>query len=49
MLDELMCNVLRVIFLIFHTKNSRSFTIDSYWDYLFAISMDIYHELSEYP
>jgi len=24
-------------------------TIDSYGDYLFSISMDIYHELSEYP
>jgi len=29
-----------------HTNN---FTIDSNEDYLFVISMGIYHELSEYP
>jgi len=29
--------------------HSSSSTIDSYGDYLFAISMDIYQELSEDP
>jgi len=36
----------------FHTKNVAQCSlsdIDSYGDYLFTISMDIYHELSEYP
>jgi len=28
--------------------NSSSFTIDSYADYLFAITMESYHELTEY-
>jgi len=31
------------------TLHSRSSTIDSYGDYLFAITMDIYHELGEFP
>jgi len=25
------------------------YNIDSYGDYIFAIAMEIYHELSEYP
>jgi len=29
--------------------HSSSSALDSYVDYLFAITMDIYHELSEYP
>jgi len=59
MLDELLCNVLLVIIQIyFHdfmeflqgrTLHSSSSNIDSYGDYLFAISIDIYRELSEYP
>jgi len=58
MLDELLCNVLRVkIQINFHdffeflprTKlHSSSTSIDSYVDYLIAISMDNYPELSEY-
>jgi len=52
MLDELLCNVLRVKVLIsfddfffnFHTYR----TLHSSRDYLVAISMEIYNELSEY-
>jgi len=35
----------------FHTTNVAQYsstTIDSYGDYLFAITVEIYHELSEY-
>jgi len=33
----------------FEISHTSSFTIDSYGDYLFPITMDIYHELNEYP
>jgi len=58
MVDELLCYVLRekiqIYFLDFfefltrRTLHSSSSSIDSYGDYLFAIFMEIYHELSEY-
>jgi len=44
-------NIISLIFFLnFTTKNVAFFLsiIDSYGDYLFAISIDIYHELSEY-
>jgi len=39
-----------IFFWIFTTKNPAQClsTIDSYGDYFFAISMDIYHVLSEH-
>jgi len=60
MVNELLCIVLRVkiqIIIYFHvlfvifprrTMQSSSSPIDPYGDHIFAISMDIYYELSEY-
>jgi len=57
MVGELLCNVLRVKiqiyfddffeFLPLRTLHSSSSTIDSYGDYILAITIDISHELSE--
>jgi len=58
--NELLCNLIRVKIQIYfydylfeflprRTLHSSSSNIDSYGDYLLAITTDIYHELSEYP
>jgi len=53
MLDELLEIYfhIQICFRVFlrTTLHSTSSNIDSYGHYLYAIFMDIYHELSEYP